>query len=55
MPVQTARLDELQRQVETRLKEALITRCSVKLMKPHSIERSQGKAVRVVDKRQLQN
>jgi phenylacetate-CoA ligase len=53
MPVDTTRLDDLQRRVETRLQEALITRCSVRLMKPRSIGRSQGKAVRVVDKRQL--
>lgn len=51
MPVETARLDALQQRVETRLQEALITRCSVKLMKSHTIERSQGKAVRVVDRR----
>jgi phenylacetate-CoA ligase len=53
VPVETARLDKLQQRVETRLQEALVVKCSVKLMKPHSIERSQGKAVRVVDKRQL--
>lgn len=55
MPVDTTQLDDLRHRVETRLHEALITRCTVRLMKPYSIERSQGKAVRVVDKRQLQN
>ena len=53
MPVDTSHLDELRRRVETRLHEALIIRCSVKLMKPRTIERSLGKAVRVVDKRKL--
>lgn len=53
MPVDTSRLDDLRRRVETRLHEALIIRCSVNLMKPHTIERSLGKAVRVVDKRKL--
>jgi phenylacetate-CoA ligase len=53
MPVDPHRIEELERKVENRLKEALIISCNIKLMKPHSIERSLGKAVRVVDKRQL--
>lgn len=53
MPVDTSHLDDLQQRIETRLHEALIIRCSVKLMKPRTIERSLGKAVRVVDKRKL--
>ena len=55
MPVDTARIEKLEQAVRTRLQEALIIRCTVKLMKPRSIERSLGKAVRVVDKRQLTN
>lgn len=53
MPVETHHIEELEKQVETRLKEALIISCKVRLMKPRSIERSLGKAVRVVDKRQF--
>ncbi len=53
MPVDTGRLKALENKVKTRLQEALIINCRVKLMKPHTIERSLGKAVRVVDKRQL--
>jgi phenylacetate-CoA ligase len=53
MPVDTRHIELLERDVQTRLKEALIIHCSVKLMKPQTIERSLGKAVRVVDKRQL--
>ncbi len=53
MPVEPHRIEELERKVEVRLREALIISCTVKLMKPQSIERSLGKAQRVVDKRQL--
>jgi phenylacetate-CoA ligase len=53
MPVETHHIEALEKKVETRLKEALIISCKVRLMKPRSIERSLGKAVRVVDKRQL--
>ncbi|MFQ5612799.1 MAG: phenylacetate--CoA ligase family protein [Anaerolineae bacterium] len=53
MPVDPNRIADLEKRVEQRLREALIISCKVKLMKPHSIERSMGKAVRVVDKRQL--
>jgi phenylacetate-CoA ligase len=53
MPVDPHRIEELERKIEERLKEALIISCTVKLMKPQSIERSLGKAQRVVDKRQL--
>lgn len=53
MPVDTHYIEALERDVQTRLKEALIIHCSVKLMKPQTIERSLGKAVRVVDKRGL--
>jgi phenylacetate-CoA ligase len=53
MPVDIARIEELEHKIKTQLQEALIISCSVKLMKPRTIERSLGKAVRVVDKRQL--
>ena len=55
MPVDARRIEELERSIEDRLKEALIISCDIKLMKPQSIERSLGKAKRVVDKRQLEN
>ncbi|GIK39045.1 MAG: phenylacetate--CoA ligase [Anaerolineae bacterium] len=55
MPVETQLIQELEQKIKIRLHEALIINCSVKLMKQRSLERSMGKAVRVVDKRQLQN
>ncbi len=55
MPVNTQDIEKLEKRVATRLKESLIISCTVKLMKPRSIERSLGKAVRVVDKRLLGN
>lgn len=51
MPVDTARLEVLENTVKSRMREALGVTCTVRLMKPQTIERSQGKAVRVVDKR----
>jgi phenylacetate-CoA ligase len=51
MPVDTARLEVLEHTVKTRMREALGVNCTVRFMKPQTIERSQGKAVRVVDKR----
>ena len=53
MPVDTAHIAILEKEVERRMREALIINCTVKLMKPHTIERSMGKAVRVVDKRKF--
>ncbi len=53
MPLETTQIKALEKRVETRLKESLIISCTVKLMKPHSLERSLGKAKRVVDKRQI--
>jgi phenylacetate-CoA ligase len=55
LPVDTDRIVELEKKIEKRLKEALIISCSVKLTKARTIERSIGKAVRVVDRRQLDN
>lgn len=51
MPVETQLIQELEQKIKIRLHEALIINCSVKLMKQRSLERSMGKAVRVVDKR----
>ena len=53
MPIDTHHIQNLEKKVEERLHEALLIGCTVKLMKPFSIERSQGKAKRVVDRRQL--
>lgn len=53
MPVDTARVEALQKRIQARLREVLIIHSTVKLMKPRTIERSQGKAVRIVDKRRL--
>jgi phenylacetate-CoA ligase len=55
MPVETGHINELEKKVEARLKEVLIISCTVKLMKPRTIERSLGKAKRVVDKRHLES
>jgi phenylacetate-CoA ligase len=53
MPIDPHRIERLEREIEERLHESLIISCTVKLMKPQSIERSLGKAKRVVDKREL--
>jgi phenylacetate-CoA ligase len=53
MPVDTHRLETLATLVSGRMREALGIQCLIKLMKPQTLERSQGKAVRVVDQRQL--
>lgn len=55
MPVDTVRLEALEQTVKTQMREALGVNCSVKLMKPQTIERSAGKAVRVVDRRKERN
>jgi len=52
-PIDTRRLDELQTRVSTELMQTLGISASVKLMGPKSIARSEGKARRVVDKRDL--
>ncbi len=52
-PIDTRRLDELQRRVANELMQTLGVSASVKLMGPKSIARSEGKAKRVVDKRDL--
>jgi len=52
-PIDTRRLDELQGRVSSELAQTLGVSASVKLMGPKSIQRSEGKAKRVVDKREL--
>jgi phenylacetate-CoA ligase len=52
-PVDTHLLDELRQRTETELSQTLGIRVMVKLMGPNSLERSLGKAVRVVDRRNI--
>jgi phenylacetate-CoA ligase len=52
-PIDTQRLDELQHKVANELFHTLGISVVVKLMGPKSIARSEGKAKRVVDKREL--
>lgn len=52
-PIDTRRLDELQGRVANELFHTLGISATVKLMGPKSIQRSEGKAKRVVDKRDL--
>ncbi len=47
------KLQELEGKIEKDIKETLGISCKVKLVEPKSIERSVGKAKRVIDKRQL--
>lgn len=52
-PIDTRALDQLRDAAEKELTQTLGIGASVKLMGPHSIQRSEGKARRVVDKREL--
>ncbi|HLB45892.1 MAG TPA: phenylacetate--CoA ligase [Anaerolineales bacterium] len=52
-PIDTRRLDELQGRVANELFHTLGISATVKLMGPKSIQRSEGKARRVVDKRDM--
>ncbi len=52
-PIDTRALDQLQQSAEEELAQTLGISAAVKLVGPQSIERSIGKAVRVVDKRAL--
>ena len=45
------KLQMLETRLQKNIKEFLGVTCKVRLLEPHSIERSQGKAVRIVDKR----
>ena len=46
-------LEGLARRVEHDIKDLLGVTCKVKLVEPRSIQRSEGKAQRVIDKRKL--
>lgn len=52
-PIDTQALDDLRNRAERELAESLGVSAEVKLMGPQSIERSLGKAKRVIDKRDL--
>jgi phenylacetate-CoA ligase len=52
-PVQTERLESLRRHVEVQLAQALGVSVGVQLMGPRALQRSEGKAKRVVDKREV--
>jgi phenylacetate-CoA ligase len=52
-PVQTERLEDLRRHVAQELAQVLGLSVDVKLMGPKSVARSEGKAKRVVDRREL--
>ena len=52
-PVDTRRLDELQAYIANEMQQALGISTNIRLMGPKSITRSQGKAKRVIDKREL--
>jgi phenylacetate-CoA ligase len=52
-PIDTGRLEGLQKRVSKELSQTLGVNTVVKLVGPRSIARSEGKAVRVVDKRKL--
>ncbi len=47
------RLEALQKNIQHRLHEALVIHCKVSVVKPRSLERSTGKAARVVDRRKI--
>jgi phenylacetate-CoA ligase len=53
-PVQTDRLEDLRRKVELELAQTLGVSVGVKLMGPKTVQRSEGKARRVIDRRELQ-
>jgi phenylacetate-CoA ligase len=44
-------LEELQNRLASAIEHTLGIRCGVRLVEPHTIQRSQGKARRVIDKR----
>jgi phenylacetate-CoA ligase len=46
-------LEKLERKVEKEIKETLGTTCRCKLVEPKSIQRSEGKAKRVIDNRKI--
>jgi phenylacetate-CoA ligase len=46
-------LQALERQISKNIKETLGVSAKVKLVEPHTIQRSEGKAVRVIDNRKI--
>ncbi|UCE83284.1 MAG: phenylacetate--CoA ligase, partial [Deltaproteobacteria bacterium] len=46
-------LQNMERRLEQNIKELLGVSAKVKLVEPKSIQRSEGKAVRVIDKRKI--
>ncbi|MCP5094801.1 MAG: phenylacetate--CoA ligase [Chloroflexi bacterium] len=52
-PIDTQALDQLQLATEAELSQSLGVKATVKLMGPNSLTRSQGKAQRILDKRDL--
>ncbi len=46
-------LEGLQKRIEQELKDALAVSCRVKLVEPKTIQRSEGKAKRVIDRRKI--
>lgn len=47
------KIEELRRKIEKSIEEAIGLRAKVSLVEPKSLPRSEGKAKRVIDKRQL--
>ncbi|MCL2219485.1 MAG: phenylacetate--CoA ligase [Chitinispirillia bacterium] len=47
------RLEQKEREIEDKLREALLVHSKVKLVEPKSIPRSEGKAKRIIDKRSI--
>jgi phenylacetate-CoA ligase len=47
------RLEELERRIRDEVQSYLGVSVKIRLMEPHSIQRSEGKAVRVVDRRKI--
>ncbi|MBE0603737.1 MAG: phenylacetate--CoA ligase, partial [Deltaproteobacteria bacterium] len=46
-------LEGLARKVESEIKDVLGVSCKVKLVEPKTIQRSEGKAKRIIDKRKI--
>lgn len=46
-------IEQKEKEIEHQLKEALLVKSKVKLVEPKSIERSEGKAKRIIDKRSI--
>jgi len=46
-------LENLSRKIQVEIKDLLGVTCKVKLVEPKTIQRSEGKAQRVIDKRKI--